>query len=266
MSRRLVHGGRFHAVAHRGDPVHHRENTLPAVESALAAGADVVEVDIKTTADGQVVVLHDESLQRLWHDPRMITEIDHRELASIGDHDQRIPSLAETLELIGRSEAALLIDMDSPGWAVPGLAVVRKCLATGTIDAEQVLWCGRPDPLAIIRSGDPEARIILSWDESDADGALPPESVITELAPEAFNPHWPMINKAVVDWSAGLGLAISCWTVDDAELMRQLLELGLDAITTNRIRTLQELRHYHDHRDGPCHHRVSSRSDGPSSC
>lgn len=243
MTRRLSHGTGFHSVAHRGDPVNHRENTLPAVASAVAAGADIVEIDIKTTADGEVVVLHDDSLQRLWHDSRMITDVLHGELRTIGDHDHQIPLLAETLELIGSSDSALLIDMDSPRWAAPGLAVVTDCLTAGKITADQVLWCGRPDSLALIRSSDPEARIIFSWDESDADGDLPPDSMINELSPECFNPHWPMIDKKVIDWAAELGLAISCWTVDDAELMRRLLVLGLDAMTTNHIHTLQRVRH-----------------------
>jgi glycerophosphoryl diester phosphodiesterase len=239
---RLTRGGAFHAVAHRGDPSHHRENTLPSIDAAIAAGADVVEIDIKTTADAAVVVLHDDTLERLWGDPRPITGIGTTELDRIGDDDHRIPLLSEVLEHIGRSSAALLIDMDHPAWAEPGLAVVGESLAAGTIAPDQVLWCGRPDSLKIIRDADPSARIVFSWDESDADGRLPAESMINELSPEAFNPHWPMINDAVIDWAADHGLAITCWTVDDPELMRHLLDLGIDGITTNRIHQLQELR------------------------
>lgn len=242
MSRRLVHGGGFHAVAHRGDPVNHWENTLPGIASALAAGAEVVEIDIKTTADGEVVLLHDNTLQRLWDDPRLITDVTRQELDSLGDHDHQIPLLADTLELIGRTDSALLIDMNSPRWAVPGLEVVRDCLAAKKIGPDQVLWCGGLDSLAIIRSGDPEARILFTWDESNGDGELPSESMINDLGPESFNPHWPMINEAVIDWAAGLGLAVTCWTVDDPDQMGRLIDLGVDAITTNYIHRLQELR------------------------
>ena len=58
------------ACAHRGDSWALRENTLPAVRSALAKGAAVVEIDVRLTADGDVVVLHDPTLARLWGDPR----------------------------------------------------------------------------------------------------------------------------------------------------------------------------------------------------
>lgn len=240
---RLSHGGPFQAIAHRGDPSNHRENTLPGIASALAAGAEVVEIDIKTTADGDVVLLHDDTLERLWGDPRLITDVHADDLPRLGDGDHRIPLLADALRLIGRSSAALLIDMDHPRWAAPGLAVVRDAVSSGAITQQQIIWCGRPDSLTIIRETAPEARIIFSWDESDGDGGLPPQSMITDLSPEAFNPHWPMINDAVVDWAAGLGLAVSCWTVDDPELMKDLLGRGVDAMITNRIHQLQELRH-----------------------
>jgi glycerophosphoryl diester phosphodiesterase len=53
------------AIAHRGDPIAERENTLPAFEAAVLAGADMVELDLRRTADGEIVVLHDATLSRL---------------------------------------------------------------------------------------------------------------------------------------------------------------------------------------------------------
>ena len=49
---------------------------------------------------------------------------------------------------------------------------------------------------------------MFSSDQDDGDGRLPPESMIMELSPEAFNPHWPMIDDHVFDWAAGLSAAI----------------------------------------------------------
>jgi glycerophosphoryl diester phosphodiesterase len=238
--------GRFHAVAHRGAPSRHRENTLPGIDHALSAGADLVEVDIKITADGEVVLLHDLGLERLWRDPRRITEIGSTELSGIGDAAHRIPKLSEALIMVGLSTAAIMIDMDDPRWARPASAVVADAVRAGVLVHDQVSWCGRPDTLSLIRESDPDARIVFSWDESDSDGRLPADSLITDLAPEAFNPHWPMLldegGDAVFDWIAGHGLASCCWTVDDPRLMRQLLDRGVNAMITNQIDTLQELR------------------------
>jgi glycerophosphoryl diester phosphodiesterase len=66
---RIVAGGPSRAIAHRGEPVGHRENTLAAVTAAVALGADLVEIDVQVTADGAVVLLHDDTLERLWDVP-----------------------------------------------------------------------------------------------------------------------------------------------------------------------------------------------------
>lgn len=58
------------AVAHRGDPYRHRENTLDSLRSALERGADAVETDVRLTRDGVPVLLHDETLKRLWQHDR----------------------------------------------------------------------------------------------------------------------------------------------------------------------------------------------------
>ena len=53
-------------VAHRGDPVAHAENTLQAIAHAVAEGLEVVEVDLRLSAEGEPVLLHDSTLERLW--------------------------------------------------------------------------------------------------------------------------------------------------------------------------------------------------------
>ncbi|MBK8435082.1 MAG: glycerophosphodiester phosphodiesterase [Austwickia sp.] len=57
-------------VAHRGDSAAYRENTLAAFRSAIACGADRIELDVRTTADGVSVVLHDLTLLRVWGSAR----------------------------------------------------------------------------------------------------------------------------------------------------------------------------------------------------
>jgi glycerophosphoryl diester phosphodiesterase len=87
------------AVAHRGEPVGHRENTLPPFAAAVDQRADMVEIDLRRTRDGEIVVLHDQTLERLWGVG-----------ASVGDwtwptsppsaSDVRIPTLRAVLEAV----------------------------------------------------------------------------------------------------------------------------------------------------------------------
>ncbi len=68
------------AIAHRGEPVGHRENTLPAFAAAVALGADMVEIDLRRTRDGAIVVLHDQTLERLWGLEASVGDVDLAEV------------------------------------------------------------------------------------------------------------------------------------------------------------------------------------------
>src|SRR5246500_1006729 len=52
------------AIAHRGEHLHHPENTIPAFEEAIRLGADFIEVDVRTTSDGKLVLSHDATVDR----------------------------------------------------------------------------------------------------------------------------------------------------------------------------------------------------------
>ena len=71
------------AVAHRGDPYRVRENTLLSLRSALALGADVVEIDVRLTRDGVPVLLHDATLRRLWELDRPLLSLSAAEVRGL---------------------------------------------------------------------------------------------------------------------------------------------------------------------------------------
>ncbi len=84
-------------IAHRGDPVNHWGNTLHAFQSAARLGADMVELDCRLTSDGQVVVVHDETLAKPWGVRKAVAEMTWDEVSAVGRQGYRIPRLAEAL-------------------------------------------------------------------------------------------------------------------------------------------------------------------------
>ena len=88
------------AIAHRGEPVEHRENTVPAFSAAVALGADMVELDLRRTSDGAIVVLHDQMLDRLWGVSRSVGDLDLAEVQAIDDGGLRIPTFREVLAAV----------------------------------------------------------------------------------------------------------------------------------------------------------------------
>jgi myo-inositol-1(or 4)-monophosphatase len=216
------------ATAHRGDSSNHRENTLAAIRSAIAAGADLVEVDVRVTRDGHVVLLHDTSLLRLWDLDRNVNEVDYDMIRGLGSGQERIPLLSDALELFRDGASRLLIDMEDHAPAAEAAAVV---LASGV----DVSWCGNLDGMRTIRTLDPAARIWLPWNQRVA----PPEELLEELEPEFVNSEYIALNQAIVDRIHAMGARVACWTVDDREAMRWVLGLGVDSITSNRLDLLQ---------------------------
>ncbi len=222
------HGTRV--CAHRGDSSQYQENTLPAIRSALAASADFVEIDVRVTADGAVVVLHDATLNRLWGVDAQVADLTWSQLRELGNKDNRLPLLVEVLELFGNSSSTLLIDMET---AEPAEAAYR--VAAGS-DAP-IAWCGHADGMRIIRSLDPSARIWMPWDLAYS----PTMADIDDLGPEYINSDFLYLSRAMVEDVHALGCKVAVWTVDDESTMRWAIGLGVDCVTTNQLEQLQEI-------------------------
>ena len=225
------------AIAHRGDPILLRENTLDAIRSAIALGADIVEIDVKTTEDDVCVVLHDDSLVRLWDVDRDIRTMTAAEVAAVGEGAQRIPTLEQVLALFTGTGTAVMVDMDSGEWAAAAWATTRRAVAAGVLRPSQVVWCGDVEGMRQVRAADADARVFLSWGEAAVAGP-PSDELVQALRPEAFNPYWRVLDLGGREWAAERGLPVSCWTVDDPAVMRQIVAQGVDAMISNDIRAL----------------------------
>jgi fructose-1,6-bisphosphatase/inositol monophosphatase family enzyme/glycerophosphoryl diester phosphodiesterase len=226
------------ATAHRGCTDRHRENTIPAVRAAVAAGADFVEIDVRLTRDGRVVLLHDATLDRLWGDLRHIADLDWAEVQALGAGQDRIPLLADALDAVAGTGSVLLIDMDEPGPAEASAAVVREHTEAARADGSEpakVAWCGNLEAMTTVRGLDPEASIWLPWNRRD----LPPAELFERLRPAAVNSDYAVLSRALVDTAHAAGALMTCWTVDSEEGMRWALALGADAVTTNRLSVLR---------------------------
>ena len=92
-------------IAHRSDWRHHPENSLAAMDSAIAMGVDMVEIDVQRTADGVLICNHDATLDRTTTGKGKIREINYEQIKPLflrtksGVTEHRIPTLAEALDL-----------------------------------------------------------------------------------------------------------------------------------------------------------------------
>ncbi len=221
-------------VAHRGDSAAYRENTLTAFRSAIEAGADRVELDVRTTADGVSVVLHDLTLLRVWGIPAFIGELPWAQVAQVGYAELRIPRLLDALKLFIGTGVGVLIDVLTVPDAQAAWAVVEPLEAAGA-DLE-VHWCGEPVAMAEIRRCSPGAIIYLATPDGTADAAS-----LISLRPTYLNMEGTVATPQVITEAQAMGLGVSVWTIDEPVAMRYFLQFGVDSITTNQVRTLREV-------------------------
>lgn len=218
------------AIAHRGEPLLFRENTLPSIESAIHNGADWVETDLKLTRDGVPVLLHDGTLARLWNHSRAIGSLSHAELtALVGTGGWQIPTLRAAIGLSVSSRVPLMLDMGSIAEAQAAMALVREldCL-------DGVVFTGGATALAQIRACAPQACIAMSWNSPD----IPDGGLLRRVRPDYFNQYHRLVDAPFVGRIHQMGMKVSAWTVDDPRRIQTLAEIGVDAIISNDLRTL----------------------------
>lgn len=219
------------AVAHRGDPYVHRENTLPSVASALAKGADVVEVDVRLTRDGVPVLLHDATLERMWGADVPVASLTFDEVAELTGGG--VPRLADALALLGEHPSGrMLLDLTEAGEAAPALAAAE---AAGL--GERVYFCGELAAMREVRALDGDAEIAMTWKTS----ARPGPALLDALLPRWLNLRFGLVDEATVAFARDRGLLVAAWTADWERSMARLLALGVDAVTTNRLDALRRV-------------------------
>ncbi|MGV9233948.1 glycerophosphodiester phosphodiesterase [Streptomyces nigra] len=220
------------AVAHRGDPYRVRENTLNSLRSALALGADAVEIDVRLTRDGVPVLLHDATLRRLWELDRPLLSLSAAEVRGLTAGG--VPTLEEALAVCEGSRVML----DLPGTPDVRTArrivdVVRACGAE-----ERVYYCAGAPAMLAVRAADPAAEIALTWTTK----APPRPGLLAAVRPRWLNYRFTLVDRALAERVHRDGLLLSAWTPDTARSMRRLLDAGVDSITTNRVDVLLAVR------------------------
>ena len=232
-------------IAHRGDPASAPENTLPALEAALASGADIVELDVRLTADGHAVVVHDELLDRTTNGAGAVAEHTLAELRALDAGSwyggawggTGIPTLEEFLPLLQRSAARALIELKGV-WPEEGLAPlaaqiyrhgVQDRVVVGSFEEETLLALWRTAPslarAAVVRRlpADP----VLFAERVGA------STVVTSLRSFEVEPH-------AVDALHDAGITVVVYTLNNPRLWERAIALGVDAVVTDAPR-----RHAH---------------------
>lgn len=222
-------------AAHRGASNAAPEDTLPAFTAALRAGARILEMDVRFTADGEAVVLHDATVDRTTNGTGAVAAM---RLASVRRLDAgrwfsrpfrgtRVPLLREVLRAGRPYGAEYLVELK----VVPTTAQLRRFL--GHINSSHVasrvtVTSFRPGALDAVRAAQPTLRRALI--EAPADGPLDPVLAEGRL----FLPNIGSVNPTnIARWQAA-GLRIVPWLAGSERNWTRMASAGVSAVLTNR--------------------------------
>ncbi len=212
-------------VAHRGEHLRARENTVAAFEAALALGVDGIEFDVRPTSDGALVVHHDPLVEG-----RAISLTPRDELPDW------VPTLAEVLELTRGVVAHVEVkNAREPGEVVydDSGALVAAVLAEvegARLERRPVVSCFDLATCARVRATGADVAVAWLVEGRPLAGALT-EAHVLEL--DGLNPSYALVDGPGVALARELGLALNVWTVNaEAELMA-LGALGVEGVITD---------------------------------
>lgn len=247
-------------IAHRGASRVAPENTLAAISEALRVGSDVVEVDVRLTADGALVLMHDATLERTtdaeqrypkrepWH-VGDFTLAELRELdAGAWKHarfaGERVPTLGDALAAV-EGRAGLLIELKDPRRDLAMEAKVAEHIsadgtATGSPDPRHDVSVQSFDYLAIARFAalQPDVPVAVLEAMRPSPAKL---DVYSRFADGVAPPH-RAVDRSLVEAIQSRGMRVTPYTVNDRPTMRRLLGLGVDGVVSDVPRRLHKVR------------------------
>lgn len=237
-------------VAHRGYAVVAPENTLPALAAAAQTGADYVEFDVRTTADGVPVVIHDRTVDRTTDGTGRVAdltldqvlELDAGSWFSRAYAGLRLPTLSEALDLLAPADSRLLLEIKPPATVEQVKTVVAQ-VAERDLNERTVVQSFDPQILHLVDEAAPELRRGLLRSGFDAD----PVGVALEVGAAFCNPSVKDVlgNPETVLELRAAGVAVMPWTANDPRLWPALLGTGVAGIITDRPGELIGWRHPH---------------------
>ena len=230
-------------IAHRGASGRGLapENTLAAFEKALDIGIDMLEIDVRVTGDGQLIVLHDPSLDRTTDREGIVREMVLEEIrqADAGD-GERVPVLREVFDL-ARHRAPILLEIKSDFIA----ELVVQAIAEAEFSEQVVVQSFNPQTVERVK------RLAPHLPASLLIGELPTTpsrfrarrlvSQVLEIGANTLSIWHATLTPPLIEEMRKRGIAVWAWTVDEEITMRDLAMMGVQGLVTNHPEVLNNV-------------------------
>jgi len=217
-------------IGHRGAKFYEPENTLRSFRKALELGVDAVELDVRRTKDGEVVVIHDAEVDRTTNGKGLVSELTLEEIKKlVTDKGEKIPTLEEALDFLDK-KVKVLIELKETGIEEDVLNLIRE----KELEKNVILISFLESALGKIRAlnKDVETGLIYVRHENPVKAAL-------ELKANYLLPLYRFTRAEEIKKAHENGLKIIVWTINDEKEVSAYVKKGVDGITSDKPNILK---------------------------
>lgn len=218
-------------VGHRGAAGEEPENTIRSIMRAIECGVDFVEVDVRSTKDGVLVLLHDETLDRTTNGSGLLREHTFNEVWNLNaGKGEKIPKVEDVFN-ITKNRCKLLLELKEVGWERKLFNIVEK---SGMLD-DVIFISFHKECIEVLKELGAEVGMIFSK------GPYEHVKYAKDLGLKLIAPHYGLVNKKFLSIAKKYSLNVNVWTVNDIGLMKKFIKLKVFAITSDYPCTLRRV-------------------------
>ncbi|MFH1366455.1 MAG: glycerophosphodiester phosphodiesterase family protein [Patescibacteria group bacterium] len=216
-------------IGHRGAAGYAPENTLASFKKALELNVDMIEFDVYICKTGEIVVIHDDTLDRTTKGQGLVWEKTFDELMALNaGQDEKIPTLQETLDLIDK-KVSVNIELKGPNTAKPIAEALKEYLAKGWNINYFLVSSFNLKELELFHQLLPDIKIAALIENEPADLKI----FIKDKGYSAINPGLKFVTQELVDQIHKLGLKVFVWTVNEKEDIERMKQWGVNGVFSN---------------------------------
>lgn len=230
-------------TGHRGASGLYPENSMLAFKKAFEQGANAIELDVHRCKTGEMVVIHDETVDRTMNGTGRVADLTLAELKALDGKDgQKIVTLDEVLEMVG-GKATVFIEMKGPGNAEVAKSIHKAVKEQGFSYDQLPVISFDHSRLFLLKLRNPHIQTGLSFSKRTKLERTTMVPLAKTLGASSINPYHVMVDKELVEEAHKAGLSVNPWTVNRPEVMERMHGYGVDAIMTNYPDKLHNVVH-----------------------
>jgi glycerophosphoryl diester phosphodiesterase len=212
-------------IGHRGAKAYEPENTIRSFKKALEIGVNAVELDLRTTKDGQLVVIHDADVKRTTDGKGLVNELTLKEIKGFSaEKGEKIPTLKEALDFLDK-KVKIIIEVKEAGVEKEVLAAVRE----NQLQKDVVIVSFLEEVLRKVKELDMEVETGLIYVRHKN-----PIKAALELKASYLLPLYRFTHTANVQKAHENGFKVIVWTINKQEEVAEYVKKGVDGIASDK--------------------------------